>query len=50
MKPRGYLTQCEGGGWLSATCDAVARLDKPARWRCEECTKEHGPLPIEPAV
>lgn len=45
MKPTGYLTQCDAGGRpMSNPCSNTTRLEKPARWRCEHCTRLYGPV------
>lgn len=48
MRKHGFVTQCDSGGIeYNARCPATMRLEKPRRWRCDECVKIYGPRPAE---
>ncbi len=51
MGARGYLTQCDQGGWSGfgeKPCPETRRLSKPGKFRCDACEKIYGPLSAEP--
>ncbi len=48
---RKFYTQCDGGGYATATgraCPQMIKLEKPAKWRCDACVKRFGKIPPPP--